>query len=108
MKKIAQKKFKPAFTVDLTNVNNVEDAYVKFALAKQEAGVPMNCNEFNSVIDKVINLTIDAIFSKRIEELGWATVMEVPEGYTAVITDNGIKVKKHNIFKRFWNWLRRK
>lgn len=59
------KKTKSAFTVDLTSsdISNVRDVYVCFALAKQEAGLSISNYEFECLINFIIDTTRKSTFN---------------------------------------------
>lgn len=101
--KTSKKKVEPKFIVDLTEIKDPKDVYVRFALAKQGAGLPITDQEFKAVINKVIDITEKVLA----EEFALtATRIELQPGEKVVFGDNGkVKIKKPNIFKRFWNWI---
>ena len=104
------KEFKPKFVVDLTNVTDPQDVCVEFAFAKQNAGLPLSEREFTALIDKTIDITINGMLacSKAVfNEV--AKTVEINGDEKLVFDSKGqFKVKKPNIFKRFWNWITRK
>lgn len=104
--KKAVKKVEPKFIVDLTTVENPMDIYVKFGLAKQNAGLPMTKAEFEAIVDKVADLTSEIIYCKMLLA---STPIEINGDDKLVFDSKGkFQVKKPNIFKRFWNWITRK
>lgn len=100
------KKVEPKFIVDLTDVESPKDVYVKFALAKQHAGLPLTNVEFGAVIDKVTDIATEILYCKLMLA---AHPIEVVGDDQLVFNSKGqFEVKKPNIFKRFWNWITRK
>jgi len=81
-----KKTVKPTYTVDLTNVNNAEEAKVAFALAKHNANIPLTDEELKDIISYTINL-VPATCLCNVE------VYELTE-------------KKKPWYKRFWNKLK--
>ena len=98
---------KPEYFVDLTDVKTPNDVYVEFALAKQKAGKPLTDNELETIIGYAIYRTLNTV-RKVVSELPYKEVNI--EGDEKIILDakGNIRVKKPNIFRRFWNWLTRK
>lgn len=94
-----KKKFKPLFTVDVTNCNDDRDIVVEFTKAKVRAGLPITEYEFNTCISRTISMFEDALNSMSFE----LDVPDVPD-----VPDMIFVKKKPNIFKRFWNWITRK
>lgn len=104
------KEFKPAFVVDLTNAESMTDVYVAFGLAKQEAGLPISDTEFDAIIDKTVEISVRELTKMSKEAFSKATHIVNITGDEKLVfdADGGFKVKKPNVFKRFWNWLTRK
>ena len=71
------KKSKSAFTVDLRSVKDPRDIYVCFALAKQEANLPISNIEFENFISFVVDTTRNA------------TISAVFNGHNAAVIENG-------------------
>lgn len=90
-----KKKFKPVYTVDVTDCTDDRSVVVAFVKAKVNAGLPITEDELDSVV-------ID-----RVEEvLAYKALQLTPIKIELV---NTLKVdKKPNVFKRFWNWVTRK
>lgn len=99
-KKNITKSDKVAYIVDITRCNNVKEVALEMAIAKQEAGVPLNCNDVAIICDKAIDDYTDIL-----NEVG---VINKKDG---IIFPADVECvcekpkKKGNIFKRFWNWL---
>ena len=104
--KVSKKKFEPKFTVDLTNVQEPRDIYAKFGLAKHNAGLPMTDDELEAIIDKVADYTRDLLYYKML--LNFIPVKIHDDEKITIDAKGNVEVKKPNIFKRFWNWIRRK
>lgn len=97
------KKFKPVYTVDITQCKDEHDVALAFALAKQNAGVPLSNANF-----EVICATAVDEFANYLDELGYIkkTNNHIEPIINTVCICNTEKPKKQNIFKRFWNWLK--
>lgn len=120
MRKISKTKAKSAFTVNLTNANSAKSIYKKFGFAKHKAGLKVSNRELSCMLDSVV----DATMAKM---LGWMfyksngiilegedllkvqlSSYDIKDDEMIVIKHGKVKIKKINIFKRFWNWLRGK
>jgi len=101
------KEFKPKFVVDLTKIKEPSDIYVAFAMAKQSAGLPISDTEMKAVIDKTVELSMNCMFAcSRSIFNEMAKTVEINGDEKLVFDSKGqFKVKKPNIFKRFWNWI---
>ena len=102
-----KKEKKPAFIVDLTNVETPADIFIQFGLAKQRAGLGMTDAEFTALYERAIEFGIDTAVA------GLMTIphkeFSVKDGEKLILDGFGnVKIKKPNIFKRFWNWITRK
>ena len=86
MNKTKKTNKKPAYVVDITNVNNVDDMRVAFALAKHNANMPLSDDELISII----TYTVDHTPEVRIYNVEYYEVI------------------KKSWYKRFWNWITRK
>ena len=101
------KTVKPAFIVDMTEVNTPSELYAAFGLAKQDAKLPMTDEELTAII----NITIATVLETIIKEFNKLPCkqFEITNGEKLVFDEKGnVKVKKPNIFRRFWNWITRK
>ena len=109
-KKKVSKKIEPKFIVDLTNANTIDDVYLAFALAKHNAGLPINDAELTTIVGTAVDLTIQAMTNNYIclpKDAGKS--IEVNDGEKLIFDSKGnVSVKKPNVFKRFWNWITRK
>ena len=103
---VPKKDLKPKFTVDLTKAECANDVFAQFAVAKQEAGLPMTDNEFNAVVLASSMMAVEAL-GEAINKV--SKEIEIKNGDKLVFDSKGnFKVKKPNIFRRFWNWITRK
>jgi hypothetical protein len=104
------KEFKPAFVADLTDAESMTDVYVAFGLAKQDAGLPISDVELDAIIDKTIEISVRELTKMSKEAFDKATHIVSITGDEKLVfdADGGFKVKKPNVFKRFWNWITRK
>ena len=101
-KKTNKKEFKPAFIIDATNCETVEDFLIEKAWAKYDAGLDLNTKDVDALIDDAVDTTIDEIFDGH--------NAAVIEGDT-IVGMTAVKVEveeKKPWYKRFWNWLTRK
>lgn len=97
-------KTKPAFIVNLTDIECPEDVVDAFVRAKINAGVPITMNEYESTISSVVKLTIEAI-----EECQpTPTVINDDKLFKKLtkILINATK-KKDPWYKRAWNWVKK-
>lgn len=101
------KTVKPAFIVDLTNVETPAELYAAFGLAKQDANLPMTDDELVSIVNIAINTTLTTL-KDAFDKLPY-TEYNITNGEKLIFDEKGnVKVKKPNIFRRFWNWITRK
>lgn len=101
------KTVKPAFIVDLTNVETPAELYAAFGLAKQDANLPMTDDELVSIVNIAVNTTLAAL-QDAFSKLPY-TEYNITNGEKLIFDEKGnVKVKKANIFRRFWNWITRK
>ena len=105
-KKTTKKTVSPKFIVDLTKAETATDVYAQFALAKQEAGLPISNEELNAIMLIAGVMAVDAlgeVISKASKEI------KIENGEKLVFDSKGhFIIKKPNIFRRFWNWITRK
>jgi len=88
VKKIAKKRVKPLYTVDITDCENIEEFALAFAIAKHNAGLPLTDRNLLNVCSFVMDMTI-AEWNK----------------HPKIIFVCDICKKKKPWYKRFWNWL---
>ena len=114
MKKTVKKTNKtvtPDFVMNLTNIDTVNDLYTEFVKSKVNAGKSISKDELDYIINSEINKAIDATVTEIAVLCSSIPYKEyeVKNGAKLVFDDHGnAKVVKPNIFRRFWNWLRRK
>ena len=106
MKKVVKKTVKiarPKYTIDVTNIANVDDVTASFIGQKILNGMKLT----DSDISTIVSIATDIV----LEDL-------MPEDCSAIVNDGGIyrkctairvenKVKKP-WYKRAWNWITRK
>ena len=100
--KKAVKSTKPAFVVDATWCETIEDLLVAFAEAKYDAGIDLNKKEVDALVDKVLDDYTDELFQCH--------NCVVLDGDNVLRLD-AIKIEpdeKTPWYKRFWNWITRK
>ena len=90
MTKKVNKAIKPAYIVNVDDIERLRDIDVVFALAKQNAGMSLSDLELTAIVDYVVNEAIDRI---------------QPKIFFLCECDCE---KKQPWYKRFWKWLRRK
>lgn len=101
------KTVKPAFIVDLTNVETPTELYAAFGLAKQDANLPMTDDELVAIVNIAVGTTLAAL-QDAFNKLPFQK-FDITNGEKLVFDEKGnVKVKKPNIFRRFWNWITRK
>lgn len=99
------KKIKPDFIVNLTNVEKPEDVYVKFGMAKHNAGYAMSDAEFDAVLGAAISIAIKMYLANMMLK---SEVVNIEGDEKLVFNSKGeMAVKKPNVFKRFWNWVKK-
>lgn len=120
-----KKKFKPVYTVDITKCSTEKDVLDAFCLAKMKAFFTTDQKEHmvNDIINDSILIACDAMVSlfgdyNTIHFDGEDLIrmnlkkydIEDDEKFEcdAQGVTNIVKVKKPNVFKRFWNWITRK
>lgn len=91
-----KKNIKPAYIVDATKVKNAADMVVALKVGKLNANVPLTANETKDLV----NIMVDSA-EKRARNGNIRL-------FVVSACGNAVKVKKPNIFKRFWNWITRK
>lgn len=111
------KKFKPVWTIDITGITDVNDIINEIVYAKVNNNIAISNAELNDIINNTIDLTVLTLFG------GHNAVVKMPDGriittdmyeYSIdnseeVVIDGGSpKIRKKNIFRRFWNWITRK
>lgn len=87
MKK-STKEFKPTYVVNIDEIEYLEDIPSVWALAKQDAGLPLTDEELTDICVRVCR--------------------EMRPIITVVGCNCDCVTKKEPWYKRFWNWLTRK
>lgn len=112
--KKTKKAVKPTYTIDLTDVSSIEEAEIRIALTKYEAGVELNSANIVALKNYAKSLCMtyaisEMIKADRIYVLGAGVVFATKRIDGPIVDiDVEVKKKKSNIFKRFWNWITRK
>lgn len=114
MKKTTKKStFIPSYTIDVTNVNTLDD--VKQAIASTKLYYYLTNDDINAIIDMMFNALLEdnnALLRLPSGECVICNVNFNTVGNTVVLTSEGTTItvvkKKQNVFKRFWNWITRK
>lgn len=104
------KKTKPMFVVDFTNISSVNEISAKIARAKVDAGIPLTKNDLINVIESSIDDFVAELYDAGIIELAGNVISpkHVTIDFNGVFESVKEEPKKPNVFKRFWNWVRRK
>lgn len=85
MKKINTKAFKPAYTVDISATNDVNDLKLTVALTKHNAHLPLTDDDLIAILDYVIDLTLNTM-----------------PNFAFVIREEAKKPKKRSFWKRLF------
>lgn len=110
--KKVKKKFKPAFVVDATGVEDPKELLAAYGIAKQNAGIVMTEEEFEAIVETVTQMTIDQIFGgyNCVALAGGKTLRFDITGLSSLFEDSCSnkcecchKAKKKNFFSRMWN-----
>ncbi len=117
---MTKKSTKNVITVNLTNVHTPEDVIVEFVKAKLAASDNLTNSEINIYNDSIVNETVGEMINQlftdnnavlyangKLHKLSMKEFI-VENDNKLEISKDGVKVKKPNIFKRFWNWITRK
>ena len=111
VKKTTKKTVKPEIIMNcVTNITPTQ-LYNEAIEAKIRAGKAITKDELEFIKDRVVAETIDEMANVAVE--AFASIphqtFEVKNGETLIFDEHGnVKVKKPNIFRRFWNWIARK
>lgn len=112
--KKTKKAVKPTYTIDLTDVSSIEEAEIRIALTKYEAGVELNSANIAALENYIKSLCMlyaisEMVKADRVYVLGAGVVFATKRIDGPIVDiDVEVKEKKSNIFKRFWNWITRK
>ena len=104
--KKTNKKFNPAFVVDLTDIEGPEDVTIEFIAAKVRADIPITNKEFMytlsygaaTALEAMENFYFDHTTCIEDDKLAEKLLKEIKKSIT----------KKTPWYKRFWNWITRK
>ena len=113
--KQTKKTAKPAYIVDLVDVDSEYDAALKIALCKYENNVGnFTTSDINIIKEYIKFLSVaytltELINAQEVYILGCGNAF-VTEKIGRPIAEYRvtIKEKRPNVFKRFWNWITRK
>lgn len=111
VKKTTKKNVKPDFIMNCVTNVTPKQLYNEAVEAKIRAGKAITKDELEFVKDVTIADTIDEMANVAVEALLSMPrqTIEIKNGETLVFDEKGnVKVKKPNVFKRFWNWITRK
>ena len=110
MKRTAKKIEKirePEFIVNLTDAETPTDVLMQFGLAKHNAGMAITDDELMAICMKQTEMTANFMALALLTAPHKEYVVE--NGAKLILDEFGnAKIKKPNIFKRFWRWITRK
>ena len=113
-------KFKPVYVIDITNDTTVVDTIASVVLARARASLEISENDLTditvSTISTITNDIIAELFGNHNAVIktnnGFKQIdlcmFEMKEDEQFCLTTDCAKIRKKNIFKRFWNWVTRK
>jgi hypothetical protein len=110
-KKTTKKTVEPEIIMNCVTNTTPNQLYNEAINAKVRAGKPINVEELQFVKDVTVAETVDEVAGILAAEMAAIphTSIEINGGEKLVLDAKGnYTVKKPNLFKRFWNWLRRK
>lgn len=107
---------KPEVWVDMTNIKSVSDAIERIIIAKVRAGLAINENEINTIVEDFAKDMLNSMFTwnnavlknngKYVKlNLSVAKPENQPVKDTDEEVDTKVEVKKSGFFKRIWNWI---
>ena len=110
-KKTTKKTVQPEFIMNCVDNTTPAELYNEVVSAKVRAGKPITTEELELAKEHEVNKSIDVIAAATMD-----CFMNLPHkeieinGDEKLIFDakGNFRVKKPNVFKRFWNWIRRK
>ena len=111
VKKTTKKTVEPEIIINCVTNTTPKQIYNEAINAKVRAGKPINTEELQFVKDVTVAETVDKLAGAAVEAFMSMphNTIEIKNGEKLVFDEDGnVKVKKPNIFRRFWNWLRRK
>lgn len=111
VKKTTKKTIKPEFIMNCVTNTTPDELYTEAVNAKVRAGKAITKDELEYIKEKTISDTVDKVAEIAAVACFNAPckTFEVKDGEKLVFDAYGnAKVKKPNMFRRFWNWLRRK
>lgn len=117
VKKSTKKTVEPEFIMNCVDNTTPAELYNEVVSAKVRAGKPISKEELelakDYTIGKIVDTITDAIALTDMIAFNIAnlphTDIEINGDEKLIFDANGnFTVKKPNIFKRFWNWIRRK
>lgn len=113
-------KFKPVYVIDITNDTTVADTIASVVLARTSANLKISENDLTditiSTISNITNNVIADLFGDHNAVIktnnGFKQIdlcmFEMKDDEQFCLTTDSAKIRKKNIFKRFWNWITRK
>jgi hypothetical protein len=111
VKKTTKKTVEPEIIINCVTNTTPKQLYNEVVNAKVRAGKPINVEELQFIKDTTVSETINEVAGILAAEMAAIphTSIEINGGEKLVFDAKGnYTVKKPNLFKRFWNWLRRK
>lgn len=105
------KNTKPAFIVDLTNIESCEDIRFEFVKAKATQGVAVSKEDIEFIVNYGANLAINLIDSYITQFCDANTVVQITDKNVVKDIVKYVEkkiVKKEPWYKRLWKWVTRK
>ena len=110
-KKITKKTVQPEFIMNCVDNTTPAELYNEVVSAKVRAGKPITTDELKLAKEYEVNRSIEVIVAATMDYFMNMPHKEIKiDGDEKLIFDakGNFTVKKPNILKRFWNWIRRK
>lgn len=111
VKKTTKKTVEPEIIMNCVTNTTPKQLYNEAINAKIRAGKPINAEELQFIKDTTVAETVNELAGVAVEAFMSMphNTIEIKNGEKLVFDEKGnVKVKKPNVFRRFWNWLRRK
>ena len=111
VKKTTKKTVEPEIIMNCVTNTTPNALYNELIEAKVRAKKPITKDELEFVKESTVAETVDELAGVAVEAFMSMphNTIEIKNGEKLVFDEKGnVKVKKPNIFRRFWNWLRRK
>lgn len=111
VKKTTKKTVEPEIIINCVTNTTPKQLYNELVEAKVRAKKPITKDELEFIKEATVAETVNELAGVAVEAFMSMphNIIEIKNGEKLVFDEKGnVKVKKPNIFRRFWNWLRRK